>query len=187
MSVCQQCGQLINSVIHCNGVEICYECCCRCIHHNTEISVLNCREYAFYNQLLLKNLNITKEGRFFMEKHFVIIPPHKEAYIKKINKPEEVFELIKNKVGDDGQEVSCRLHNDDFKMIISKVVNNKSFNKKAMSLTDVTVKGTAIIAISLYGNPIGMSQKAAKHIADEINRFAGESNNDRNYDYSATA
>ena len=174
MVTCARCGKEVNSIVNCSGTPVCHGCCRSCFHYNNEISVLHCGEAAFFNQLMQAGINISNEGRISMANCIVVIPPYKPAYVAKAKTPEQVKELIYNKVGLKPKAFDCRIHKDNFKLIASAKTDRLSANEKAMSISDDDIKGTAVVAINCYGNYVGIKEKAAKKIADAINEFNKE-------------
>lgn len=176
MITCARCGKEINSVVNCSGAAVCHECCRRCFHYNNEISVLFCREAAFFNQLLNAGINITEKGRIYMakESYTVIIPPFKAAHVAKVKSPDCVKELINSKVSLKARSLHCHISGDKFRVIVPKNTDRLVGNEKATSIVDEDVRGTAMVVINNYGNFIGMTKAAAQFIADKINEFNSE-------------
>lgn len=174
MSICARCGKKINSIVNCGGAEICHACCRRCIHHSSELSVLNCERNIFFNKLLRAGLNITQDGRIYMANYIVVIPPFKPATVAKAKSPDDVLRLIYDKVGNKPKSIPCHIYNGNFRLIMSSQKDKLCKNEKAMSITDETVKGTAVIVMKAYGNFTGIKEKAARMIADKINEFNSE-------------
>lgn len=176
MITCARCGKEINSVVNCSGSAVCHECCRRCFHHNNEVSILQCREAAFFNQLLQVGINIKEDGRIYMakESYIVIIPPFKAAHVAKVKSPENVKELINIKVSLKAKSIHCHISGDKFRVIVPKNTERLVTNEKATSIVDEDVKGTAAVVINCYGNFLGMTKSAAQFIADKINQFNSE-------------
>ena len=174
MSTCARCGKEITSVINCDGTEICYSCCRRCLHHSSDLSILHCGKSTFFNKLIRAGINITKDGRIYMANYIVVIPPFKPATVAKAKTNEDVIRLIYDKVGNKPRSVPCHIYNDNFRLIMNTQQDKLCKNEKAMSITDEIVKGTAVIVIKAYGNFTGIKEKAAKMIADRINEFNSE-------------
>lgn len=173
-NICTRCGKEINSFVNCSGKNVCHECCRRCFHHNSEISVLFCREAQFFHKLQQAGINIKKDGRITMANFLVVIPPFKPAFVTKAKTTDDILNIIYNKVSLKPRSISCHIHNGDFRLIVSKNQDRMSTNEKAMSIADETVKGTAIVAINGYGNFFGISEKAARLIAETINKHNRE-------------
>lgn len=174
--ICKRCGKEMSSSVNCDGGYVCHSCCRSCFHYNNEISVLYCRESAFFNKLLNAGINITKDGRIYMKKdlYAVVIPPFKPAHIAKVKNNDNILELIHSKVSLKPKSIRCHISGNKFRLIVASKQDKMSTNEKAMSIADETVKGTAVVIINNYGSFIGMSKSAAQVIADEINRFNSE-------------
>lgn len=173
MSICARCGNEINSIVHCNGRELCYSCCKKCIHHDDEISVLKCSQRKFFNQLQNAGINITKEG-VTMALSIVIMPVNKDAYILTAKSVETLTELIKARISKDIQLTDCHIHGDDFKVVSPRNRVKKPLNKKATSICDCEIFGTAAVVINGYGHIFGIKPKAAEIIAQKINEHNAE-------------
>lgn len=173
MSICARCGNEVNSIIHCNGNEICHSCCKKCIHHDDRISVLICTEKAFFSRLQSAGINIRKEG-ITMALSIVIMPVNKDAYILTAKTAETLTELIKARISKDIQLTDCHIYGDDFKVVSPKKSDKKPLNKKATSICDREIFGTAAVVINGYGHIFGIKLKAAELIAQKINEHNTE-------------
>jgi hypothetical protein len=176
VSTCARCGKEANSIVNCSGKAVCHECCRRCFHYNNEISVLHCREAAFFNQLLQAGINITPEGRIYMakESYTVIIPPYKPAYVAKVKSPDNTRELINNKISLKPKSISCHIRGNHFRVIVPAETKGMAANEKATSIANEDVRGSAMVVINNYGSFIGMTKSAAQFIASKINEFNSE-------------
>lgn len=173
MSTCARCENEVNAIVHCNGRELCYSCCKKCIHHDDEISILKCSEKKFFNELQNVGINIKKEG-VTMSLSIVVLPINKDAYVLTAKNTETLNELIKARVSKNIKVTNCHIHGDDFKVVSSKNSEKKPLNKKATSICDVDIFGSAAVVINGYGHIYGIKPKAAELIAEKINKFNAE-------------
>lgn len=109
-----------------------------------------------------------------MANYLVVIPPYKPAYVTKAKSADDILNIIYNKVSSKPRSMHCHINKSNFRLVVAKNQTRMSTNEKAMSIADETVKGTAIIAINIYGNFSGITEKAARLIADRINEFNRE-------------
>lgn len=171
MSVCSRCGKPTNSLVNCSGEQICHSCCKNCFHHIAEVSVPHCRERVFFNQLRNAGINVTRSGTVEPAEYVVVIPPRKPAHIAKAKSVEGITELIYNKVSLKPKSIRSHIYQSLFRLVCSSEQDRLSPNEKASSITDTPVKGTAILITNAYGKINGISEKAARFIANEINEF----------------
>lgn len=109
-----------------------------------------------------------------MANYLVVIPPFKPAYVTKAKTSDDILNIIYSKVSLKPRSMHCHINKSNFRLIVAKNQTRMSENEKAMSIADETVKGTAVIAINGYGNFFGITEKAARLIADRINEFNRE-------------
>lgn len=109
-----------------------------------------------------------------MANYLVVIPPYKPAYVTKAKNADDILNIIYNKVSLKPRSMHCHINKSNFRLIVAKNQTRMSENEKAMSIADEIVKGTAIVAINGYGNFFGITEKAARIIADRINEYNRE-------------
>ncbi len=108
------------------------------------------------------------------ELYVVVIPPFKPAHVSKVKDENGVKEIIHSKVSLKPKSLRCHINDDKFRVIVAAKQDRLSMNEKATSIVDENVRGTAVVVINNYGNFIGIKEKAAKLIADSINKFNTE-------------